>query len=146
MPILTLQTRLRPNKEEVAAKVMDGEAIMINLTNGTYYSMDGVGGAIWELVESERSLQEIAAAIAARYDVAQVAAQADVENLAAQLVEENLAHPYEGEIAQQEPPAEQESKLPYAAPSLVIYRDMADLLALDPPMPGFQEPTWRDPD
>ena len=144
--MLTLQSRLSPNKDEVAAKVMVGEAIMINLSNGTYYSMDGVGGAIWELIEREHSLQEMAAVLVARYDVETDGAQADVERLAAQLVEENLVLPYEGEPAQKEPPPELENNLPYESPSLNIYRDMADLLALDPPMPGFQEPVWGDPE
>ena len=43
--MLTLQNRLRPNEEEVAGKVMDGDAIIINLSNGIYYSMDKVRGA-----------------------------------------------------------------------------------------------------
>ena len=40
-------THLVPNVAEVAAKVMDGEAILINLANGMYYSMDGAGGFLW---------------------------------------------------------------------------------------------------
>ena len=34
-------------------------------------------------------------------------------------------------------------KLPYEAPVLQVYRDMEDLLALDPPIPG-QEAAWSD--
>ena len=34
------------------------------------------------------------------------------------------------------------SKLPYESPSLNSYRDMSDLLALDPPMPGLQQIPW----
>ena len=45
--MLSLQSCLRPNEEEVAAKVMDGEAILINLSSGIYYSMDKVGGVLW---------------------------------------------------------------------------------------------------
>jgi len=42
--MLKPESSLRPNEEEVASKVMDGEAILINLSNGIYYSMDKVGG------------------------------------------------------------------------------------------------------
>ena len=42
-----LQSRLKPNEEEVAAKVLDGEAILINLSNGAYYSTDKRGAFIW---------------------------------------------------------------------------------------------------
>ena len=41
---------------------------------------------------------------------------------------------------------EQQSELPYEAPTLNIYRDMGDLLALDPPMPGLADMAWKDPE
>ena len=61
--MLKLDDHLRPNGEEVAAKVMDGEAILINLSNGMYYSMDKVGGFIWELIEGGYSIQQVVVAI-----------------------------------------------------------------------------------
>jgi hypothetical protein len=143
----SLKDRLRPNAEEVAAKVLDGEAIMINLSDGTYYSMDGVGGFIWEMLEGGHSLGEMVRAIAARYDVSQAQAQADVERLAAQLIEENLVKlSGDGAPPREGLQPESDQSLPYESPQLNIYRDMADLLALDPPMPGFGEPVWKEPD
>ena len=133
--------------EEVAAKVIDGEAIMINLNTGVYYSLDKVGGSIWELLERGHSLGEIADAVTAQYDVSQEQARADVDRLAAELLQENLV-----KISNDEPPpgqyseAAQQQKLTYESPGLNIYRDMGDLLALDPPTPGFQDAAWRDPD
>ena len=44
--------RLIPNKKEVAVKIMDGEAIFINLSSGVYYSMDSIGAIIWEMIEN----------------------------------------------------------------------------------------------
>lgn len=41
--------------------------------------------------------------------------------------------------------SEQQEKLPYETPKLNIYRDMGDLLTLDPPIPGFAETPWKDP-
>ena len=145
--MLTLHTRLRINEEEVAATVMDGEAIMINLSNGIYYSMDKVGGLIWEMIEGRHSLGEMVTAITARYDVSLNQAQADIERLAAELVQENLVmvsndKSPRGENQQGEP----QQRLRYESPQLNIYGDMADLLALDPPMPSLQEITWKEPD
>lgn len=37
------------------------------------------------------------------------------------------------------------AKEPYEAPVLNIYRDMGDLLALDPPTPGLDTFNWKDP-
>ena len=35
--------RLMPKSDQIAAKVMDGEAVIIDLASGVYYSMDGGG-------------------------------------------------------------------------------------------------------
>jgi hypothetical protein len=145
--MLTPQSRLRPNEQEVAAKVIDGEAIIINLANGIYYSMDKVGGLIWEMLAGAHSLEEVTTALLARYDVSSEQAQADVERLATELLQENLLLATNDGVEPQtlaEP--ENQQKLPYEMPVLNIYRDMGDLLALDPPTPGLQDITWKDPD
>jgi hypothetical protein len=143
--MLTLHDHLHPNKEEVAAKVIDGEAILINLSNGIYYSLDNVGGLIWELIEGGSSLEAIVGAVRARYDISRAQAQADVERLAAELLQENLVTvSSDGATPLEHRDQEQQSKLSYAAPILNIYRDMGDLLALDPPMPGLADMAWKE--
>jgi len=47
--MLSSATRFQMNDTEVTATVIDGEAIMINLSSGVYYSTDAVGARIWEL-------------------------------------------------------------------------------------------------
>ena len=144
--MFTLQNRLRPNEAEVAAKVLDGEAIIINLSNGIYYSMDKVGGLIWEMIERGRSLQEIVESIASRYDVSPGKAQADVERLAGELIQENLVVVSNQATPPQENQTMQpQQRLPYESPRLNIYRDMEDLLALDPPMPTLDAFPWKEP-
>jgi Coenzyme PQQ synthesis protein D (PqqD) len=88
--MFTLKQQVQPNREEVAAKVMDGEAILINLSNGIYYSMDKVGAVVWELVERNFSPEEMVASIVSRYEVETEKAQADVERLLKELVDEKL--------------------------------------------------------
>ena len=145
--MLNLDDHLRPNAEEVAAKVMDGEAILINLSNGIYYSMDKVGGLIWELIERGYSMEQVIVAITARYDVSREQAQADVERLTAELLDENLvAVRTDGSPAAEIDEQHLHPRLPYEAPALNIYRDMGDLLALDPPMPGLAEMNWKEPE
>ena len=145
--MLTPQSRLRPNEQEVAAKVIDGEAIIINLASGNYYSMDKVGGVIWEMLAAAHSLAEVVSVVLARYDVSPQQAQTDVERLAAELVQENLLLATNDGVEPQalaEP--ENHQKLPYEMPVLNTYRDMGDLLALDPPIPGLQDIAWKEPD
>lgn len=145
--MLTPHSRFRPNTEEVAAKVMDGEAILINLSNGVYYSMDQVGGVIWELVEGQHSVEEMVATLSARYEVSVEQAQADVERLVKELVEENLVLETDAVAPNAEHPlAAPDQRAPYETPELNTYRDMGDLLALDPPMPGLADTPWKEPE
>ena len=142
--MLSGQSRVRPNTNDVAAKVMDGEAILINITSGMYHSMDNVGGYVWELIEQGHALGDIAEAVSAKFDVDADAALRDVSGLAQQMLEENLViHAEDGPDG---PPAVERvnGRLPYTSPSLNTYRDMSELLALDPPMPGLQEIPWED--
>jgi hypothetical protein len=141
-----LHHRLRPRGEEVAAKVIDGEAIIINLANGIYYSMDKVGGLIWDLLQVGYNLEEIIVAVTERYDVSRERVQADVEALVDELLRENLVTLSEdGAPSAEKRQVEPQEKLSYEAPKLNIYRDMGDLLALDPPTPGLGDTPWKDP-
>jgi len=134
--MLDSNTRLRPNTDDVAAKVIDGEAIIMNLSNGLYFSMDRVGSAVWEMVEAGLSVDEMSSTLDARYDVDGDAIRDDVNRLVAELLAERLVLVTETE------PSSPPSTLgaadhPYSSPTLNKYDDMADLLALDPPMPGL---------
>jgi len=144
--MLTLRERLRPRDEEIAAKVIDGEAIIINLANGIYYSMDKVGGLIWDLLQVGYDLEEIVVAVTERYDVSREQVQADVQELVEELLRENLVSVSENGASVEKRQVEQQEKLPYEVPKLNIYRDMGDLLALDPPTPGLGNTPWKDPE
>jgi len=140
--MLALHDRLCRNDEEVIAKVMDGEAVIINLANGMYYSMDAVGGVIWMLIEARYSLGEIIDALVTMYDVPRERIQADVRRLGEELVRERIIRTCAPDATAHEqavPPPTQ----PYSAPTLNVYRDMGDLLALDPPMPPLKEVAWK---
>lgn len=139
-------TRLAPNRGGVAAKVMDGEAIMINLTNGMYYSMDQAGGLIWELIESGLSLGEIARVVSQHYQVTSDQALHDIQRLVDELfTEELVVVRSDNTPAAQMPREPLQHPLPYEPPKLNAYRDMAELLALDPPVPGVGDEIWADP-
>ena len=135
--------RLAPNTNEVADEVIDGEAILINLASGIYYSMAGAGGVVWSLIAAGHRLEDVAMTIAERYDVAPERAQADVQRVATELLEHRLVVVRESDAP--DPPTATPAaatKLPYEQPSLTVYRDMGDLLALDPPAPGLKDIPW----
>lgn len=138
--MLNTSDRLLVAGNEIAAKVIDGEAILINLSTGMYYSMDEVGGFVWTMLSEGHSLAEIANAVTHHYDVAAETAQVDVLRLGGALLDEALVTVAGNGGA---PPAFSHSngrtKLPYATPELTKFDDMADLFALDPPLPSLPE-------
>lgn len=142
--MLELESCLRRKTEEVVAKVMDGEAIIINLATGVYYSLDDAGAAMWSLIEEGWRLRDIADAIAAQYDVPTEQAAGDVLDLASALLQEDIvevAHA-DGSTAHTSAP-HANPRLSYTAPALHAYRDMEDLLALDPPTPSLSDIPWK---
>ena len=145
--MLNLHHCFRPREEEVASKVIDGEAIIINLANGVYYSMDKVGALVWERLQAGYTLDDVIRVVTATYDVSPEQAESNVVELVEELLQENLVVTSEnGASHAAEVIAEQEGKSPYELPKLNIYRDMGDLLALDPPVPGLGDTPWKEPE
>ncbi len=128
---------------EVVGKVIDGEAIIINLATGMYYSADEVGAFIWTLLESGHNLAEVATQIAARYDVAEDRARADAEPVVLRLLREGLIRAAQREPDPAAAAADSDERRAYVQPSLEVHRDMKDLLALDPPMPALKRNPWE---
>jgi Coenzyme PQQ synthesis protein D (PqqD) len=145
--MLNLHHCFRPREEEVASKVIDGEAIIINLANGVYYSMDKVGALVWDRLQAGHTLDDVITAVTGSYDVPREQAESNVRGLVEELLQENLVASTEnGTGHAAEVKMEQQEKAPYELPKLNIYRDMGDLLALDPPVPGLGDTPWKEPE
>jgi hypothetical protein len=126
--------RYRVNSPQVINETIDGEAIMINLATGSYYSLDRVGGDVWTLLEASLSVDDIVAHLSQRYDAAEDDIRHGVSDLVKRLSDEELVVPcQEGEpvgAASLEPiPA---SRPPFRPPTLEKFTDMQDLILLDP--------------
>ena len=138
--MLNSSDRLLVAGNEIAAKVIDGEAILINLSTGMYYSMDEVGGFIWTLLSDGHSLEEIAEAVTHHYDVAADTAAADVLRLGGALLDEALVTvATDGAAPAALTLTNGSSKQAYTTPELTKFDDMADLFALDPPLPSLPD-------
>jgi hypothetical protein len=126
------------NSDNVISEIIDGEAMIINLDNGFYFSMEQVGTHIWEAIEQGASFDQIAAGVKRRYYGDPQTIDIGVRQLIDQLLAEGLITPVN------QPPAEtdheqavpNQSEVPanmeYIEPSLNKYTDMEDLLLLDP--------------
>jgi len=138
--------RVEINVAEVTATVIDGEAILINLKTGAYYSMDGIAAEVWQLLEAGCARDVIGDHLVARYGVDAERCRSELASLCEQLLEQGIILPAGGTPARTTLPEDAPERLPeYATPRLNVYSDMADLLALDPPSPGLLDNLMRRP-
>lgn len=76
-------------RDQVSAEV-EGEAVILNLADGVYYGLDGVGARVWELLREPRTVGELAGAVAAEFEVDAETAARDLEVLLADLTARRL--------------------------------------------------------
>lgn len=135
---------LRVDGERIAADVIDGEAIVINLETGVYYSLDRVGAVVWSLVSGGSTFGAVVDRVVERFDVDRDRASGDIQRLLESMTAERLVDvggAVEAFVAADDPPT---NKADYAVPELQAYRDLGDLLALDPPAPGMNRIAWSE--
>jgi len=133
------------NEKEVAAKVIDGEAIIINLANGLYYSLEKTGALAWVLMGGGYSLDESADLLSAWFSEPRERVRADLDKLAKDLVGQKLIMPDQEAGSRVKVALEPPTGDAYETPVLNTYDDMGDVLALDPPLPQVQivEDSWE---
>jgi len=137
--------RLCPNEPDIASKIIDGEAILINLQTGAYYSLRDAGALVWHVIGGHCTQREIVDIVGAAYRTAPATLDADVAALLARLRDEHLirASDRHGAAEHVEPPPA--SPAAYQPPVLEKFTDMEELLALDPPTPGALDNLMRQP-
>lgn len=127
--------RFRVNTPDVVHEIIEGEAVIVNLGNGMYYSVDRAGADIWALIEHRATVPEIVARLGERFAADQAAIGAGVDQFIDQLLAESLIVPEDSDVGATgdlPPPAHGAFRPPFEAPSLQRYTDMEDLLLLDP--------------
>jgi Coenzyme PQQ synthesis protein D (PqqD) len=81
--------RLRANQQVLARKV-DEESVLLNPADGQYYALDDVGGRVWELCDGTHTLLEIAQIISREFEADPAVVSADLEELLGDLAEAGL--------------------------------------------------------
>src|SRR5262249_39649789 len=83
--------RYRPGSD-VLFQELDGEAVLLHLASGVYYSLDPVGTRIWNLAVAGNSPEEVSAQLLRDYEVSAEQAARDVAALLAELQRHDLLH------------------------------------------------------
>lgn len=140
--------RFRVNTPMVTHETIDGEAVIINLDSGNYYSLVDVGSFIWGLIEQGASTSELQNLVSQTYQGDASDIDQGVEDLLAQLQQESLIVPVDGaesfDQTQALPSHNGHEKPLFSPPSLNKYSDMQELLLLDP-IHDVDEAGWPKP-
>jgi hypothetical protein len=141
----------RVNSPKVIHETIDGETVLVNLDSGNYYSFDGVGVDIWNLVETGIDGEGIIEAIVRRYAGDRETMEQAIYSFMKELEQEALVVK-DDEIAREnvtgaradDDARTEDTRKSFEVPTLNKYTDMQDLLLLDP-IHDVDESGWPSP-
>lgn len=76
--------------EALAFRIIEGEAVVLNLDSGLYYSLNEVGSKIWNLCDGTHNIKDITAAVCKEFEVEPGTAERDILEVMDDLVKEEL--------------------------------------------------------
>ena len=124
------------NRDKVIFEKFDYEIILINLENGNYFSIQQVAQIIWELIEKGLDRSSVISTIAKTYNTTFEKIENDLTEFFEELLKESLIsitefanNVFDSNVKDET--IEKQNK-PYSKPVLEIYKDMQDLILLDP--------------
>jgi Coenzyme PQQ synthesis protein D (PqqD) len=123
---------LGANRTRVVYETIDGETILIHLGTGTYYSLDGSGSEVWEMLAPGSTREALLEAGRERYEGDPLAVDMGLSGLIDELLREELLVEYDaprGPIASRQLPSGQ---APFSVPVLQAYTDMQEFMLVDP--------------
>jgi hypothetical protein len=138
-------TRYAVRAPAVVHEVIDGEAVIINLESGAYFSADGASAVAWQGIAGGASPADLAAMIAERYEGDGATIAAAVEGFVETLLHAGLIRP--AELGDANSPAElpaAAARPAFAGLALRGFTDLQELLLLDP-IHEVDETGWPAP-
>ncbi len=119
------------NQTNAVFEVMNGEAIVINMATGSYYSLDGTAGALWELLaKGPGSSTTLARALHQAYTGDPATIKAEIAKFLDEMKTEGLV--LDSKEAASTADVDSDKPRPYVTPVLNKYTDLEALLLLDP--------------
>ncbi|GAB4011980.1 hypothetical protein GCM10028808_26960 [Spirosoma migulaei] len=114
----------------IVSENFDNEVIIVNMSRGHYYSLRDSSFHVWQGLESGLSPEALLAHLTSIYGVDTETLRQPISHFLNQLEAEGLI--LEGIPANVNSPSISLNPQPFTPPTLEVYTDMADLLALDP--------------
>lgn len=83
--MVNLNTTIVRNTDLMAVP-MDGDLVMMSISQGTYYGINPVGGRIWTLLEQPASVASLCNTIVSEFEVSKEQCQQDVLQFVEQML------------------------------------------------------------
>ena len=124
------------NSPSVINETIEGESVIINLELGFYYSLEGAGAEIWDLLLKQIPVSEIIDIVKHKYNAHPDEISTSVNGLVNELIEEKLIVAVDNEAGKNVSKIIESDhnvlKIEFVTPKLHKFSDMQDLLLLDP--------------
>jgi hypothetical protein len=124
-----LASSLRANRPDVIDDVFDGEAVLVNLRTGRYYSLNAAGSEVWQQVLDGADVEAMVTHFRERQPEAADGLEGVLCSYLELLLDEGLLV---GTLDRATTATTNGTAPAGFAPSLQIFTDMVDLLLLDP--------------
>ncbi len=141
---MNLNSMFQVNSPYVVSETIDGEAIIIHLESGMYFSARETAARLWGLIEQGATVKQMIGALGAETDGEALDISFGVSAFLNRLMENHLIRPATGD-APALTFAQAEVKALFVEPMLMEYRDMQNLLMLDPIHQIDPEVGWPAP-
>lgn len=92
---LTEASRLRVT-DDVLFQELEGEAVLLELTSGTYFGLDPVGTRIWQLLQEDVHLGGLHDVLCQEFEVSPERLREDLLEFVARLLEKELVEVVDG--------------------------------------------------
>lgn len=121
------------NTPNIAHESIDGEVVVINLVSGNYYSLDGTGAKIWDLIDRGYSCSVITEIMSSQYTSDEINISDTITHFLSELEQEDLIVPNAQAVEEQPIDSSITPELTiFTIPTVNRYSDMQELLLLDP--------------
>jgi pyrroloquinoline quinone biosynthesis protein D len=76
--------------EGIIAQEAHGQTVLLRLSDGSYYTLEGVGASVWELCDGARTFDDIVDGVCSDFDATPDVVRGDVREFLDDLVAERL--------------------------------------------------------
>jgi hypothetical protein len=132
------------NTPHVIFENIEGELVLIHMARGSYYSTDEIGAQLWDLIVAGHPVEEMKEWIGASYQGDATEIARGIGDFLQELTREELIVPATSSTNGRPHPAAVTERAPFQPPVLNKYRDMEDMLMLDP-IHEVEEAGWPAP-